>query len=140
MFSLTALFRAVTRTWRHQLGFHGCGTPGPGEAAFGSLDEHCRLQTGVSQCNDSKQEHCGQGEGRRGDEGEMTWISSEWRIHTRGQPEHLTINGKGGSTNYTMEKVAEQAARAMHPCWPGWRLRTRGYLWEQIMAVPWEQN
>ena len=24
--------------------------------------------------------------------------------------------------------------------WPGWRLRTRGYLWEQIMAVPWEQN
>ena len=84
MFSLTALFPAVTRTWRHQLGFHGCGTPGPGEAALGSLDEHCRLQTGVSQCNDSKQEHCGQGEGRRGDEGEMTWISSEWRIHTRG--------------------------------------------------------
>ena len=49
----------------------------------------------------------GQGAGRRGEEGEMTWISSEWRIHTRWQqPEHLTINGKGGCTNYTTEKVA----------------------------------
>ena len=48
----------------------------------------------------------------------MTWISSEWRIHTRGQPEHLTINGKGGAVlkpgAYTKQEIVDAVGVPEH--------------------------